>query len=153
KIIVPETGIPETLGSLPSETSARDVNLVNAVARGTLEGLHLSMNIGAMLIAFIGLITLLDKGLGACGTSLQAILGSALAPIAYLLGVPWADCRIVGSLLGTRVVVNELVAFNDLAESRPILMPRSFTIATFALCGFANLGSIGIQIGGIGALA
>jgi CNT family concentrative nucleoside transporter len=153
KLLVPEMGVPDTLDRVPAGAGARDANLLDAASRGTREGLELALNIGAMLIAFIGLITLVNMGLGLAGTSLQAILGRVLAPVAYLLGVPWADSQSVGQLLGTRVVVNELVAYNDLAQVRARLSPRSVTIATFALCGFANVGSIGIQIGGIGALA
>lgn len=153
KVLVPETCRPETLGRVPSEAVTQDANLLDAASRGTREGLQLALNIGAMLIAFIGLITMINAGLSLVGTSLQTILGNALAPVAYMLGIPWADCRPVGQLLGTRVVVNELVAYNELARVQAQLSPRSVTIATFALCGFANIGSIGIQIGGIGALA
>jgi CNT family concentrative nucleoside transporter len=153
KLLVPETGLPETLGRVPEESRSQDANLLDAAARGTRDGLQLALNIAAMLIAFIGLITLVNAGLGLVGTSLQAILGLVLAPVAYLLGVPWADAQAVGQLLGTRAVVNELVAYSDLAQVRESIAPRSFTIATFALCGFANISSIGIQIGGIGALA
>jgi CNT family concentrative nucleoside transporter len=92
-------------------------------------------------------------GLGYAGTSLEALFGMALAPVAYLLGVPWSDCRTIGGLLGTRTVLNELIAFKQLGDLKDHLNPQSFTIATFALCGFANISSIGIQLGGIGALA
>jgi concentrative nucleoside transporter, CNT family len=85
--------------------------------------------------------------------SLQGIFGALFAPVAWLIGIPWVDCRAIGNLLGTRMVLNELVAYSMLGPLRAVLVPRSFTIATFALCGFANLSSIGIQIGGIGALA
>ncbi len=107
----------------------------------------------AMLIAFLGLIALVNLGLGKLGTSLQAIFGWILSPVAYLLGVPWRDCRAVGGLLGTRTVLNELIAFQELGKLRDNLIERSFVIASFALCGFANFSSIGIQLGGIGALA
>ena len=153
KLLVPETERPETLGRVPAEAGTQDANLLDAAARGTREGLHLALNIAAMLIAFIGLITLVNAGLALVGTSLQAILGSILAPVAYLLGVPWADSQAVGQLLGTRAVVNELVAYRELEQVRSTIGARSATIATFALCGFANVSSIGIQIGGIGALA
>ena len=98
-------------------------------------------------------IALLNKGLAYAGTSLQGILGWAMAPVAYVLGVPWSDCRPIGGLLGTRTVLNELIAYGELGKLKGTLQPRSFAIATFALCGFANFGSIGIQLGGIGALA
>jgi CNT family concentrative nucleoside transporter len=153
KMLVPETGHPETLGHVRGEAMRPDANLLDAAARGTRDGLHLALNIAAMLIAFLGLIALINKALGFAGTSLEALFGLALAPVAYLLGVPWSDCRAVGGLLGTRTVLNELIAYGQLGQLRPKLAPRSFTIATFALCGFANFGSIGIQLGGIGALA
>ena len=95
----------------------------------------------------------MNLGLGKLGTSLQAIFGWILSPVAYLLGVPWRDCRAVGGLLGTRTVLNELIAFQELGKLRDNLIERSFVIASFALCGFANFSSIGIQLGGIGALA
>jgi CNT family concentrative nucleoside transporter len=113
-----------------------------------------------MLIAFIALIALLDGIMGGIHNhiawfpaSIESILGVLFSPVAWLIGIRWQDCHIVGNLLGTRMVLNELVAFSMLGPQRAALDPRSFTIATFALCGFANLSSIGIQIGGIGALA
>jgi CNT family concentrative nucleoside transporter len=154
KMLVPETETPETLGRVAADTTKPDANLLDAASRGTREGLSLSLNIAAMLIAFLGLIALVNKGLSlAGGLSLEALFGRTLAPVAYLLGVPWADCPAVGGLLGTRTVLNELIAFGELGGMRDKLNPRSFTIATFALCGFANFSSIGIQLGGIGALA
>jgi CNT family concentrative nucleoside transporter len=153
KLLVPETDRPDTLGQVPAEARSHDANVLDAAARGTREGLQLALNIAAMLIAFIGLITLVNAGLGLAGTSLQVLLGKALAPVAYLLGVSWTDAQSVGQLLGTRAVVNELVAYGELAQIGEGMSPRSVTIATFALCGFANISSIGIQIGGIGALA
>ena len=153
KMLVPETGTPETLGHVRSDDVKHDANVLDAASRGTRDGLQLALNIAAMLIAFLGLIALINKGLSFAGTSLEALFGIALAPVAYLLGVPWVDCKAVGGLLGTRTVLNELIAFGQLGEIRAKLLPRSFTIATFALCGFANFSSIGIQLGGIGALA
>jgi CNT family concentrative nucleoside transporter len=160
KMMVPEAGVPETLGAVEAEPMRPDANLLDAASRGTREGLQLALNIGAMLISFIALIALVNKGLALAGgwagypdLSLQTILGLALAPVAYLLGTPWVDCRAVGALLGTRTVLNELIAFGELGALKEQLQPRSFTIATYALCGFANLSSIGIQLGGIGALA
>jgi CNT family concentrative nucleoside transporter len=155
KVMVPETETPETLGRVSPDAVKPDANVLDAAARGTRDGLHLALNIAAMLIAFLGLIALINKGLGFAGFSLEGLFGVALAPVAWLLGVPWADCPSVGGLLGTRTVLNELIAFGQLGElgrARQI-SPRSFTIATFALCGFANFSSIGIQLGGIGALA
>jgi CNT family concentrative nucleoside transporter len=153
KLLVPETGTPETLGTLRTDSVREDANLLDAASRGTREGLGLALNIAAMLITFLGLIALLNLGLARLGTSLQAIFGWALAPVAYFLGVPWEDCRAVGGLLGTRTVLNELIAYGDLARIRDDMLPRSSVIAGFALCGFANIGSIGIQLGGIGSLA
>jgi CNT family concentrative nucleoside transporter len=129
------------------------VNVIDAAARGATDGLGLALNVAAMLIAFIALIALADGVLGRLHTSLETLLGWAFSPIAWLLGVPWHDAGKIGSLLGTRMVLNEFVAFVQLGDIRTALAARSFVIATFALCGFANLSSIGIQIGGIGALA
>ena len=140
-------------------------NLLGAIARGTTDGLSLALNIAAMLISFLALIALangilggIHNGLAHVGaawfpSSLEQIFGVLFAPVAWVIGVPWHDCLAIGNLLGTRMVLNELVAFSLLGPQRALLDPRSFTIATFALCGFANLSSIGIQIGGIGALA
>jgi concentrative nucleoside transporter, CNT family len=155
KILVPETEIPETMGSVSSAEKSTDANLLDAASRGTRDGLHLALNIAAMLISFLGLVALVNMGLSYLGTSLQGIVGWAMAPVAYLLGVPWEDCKAIGKLLGTRTVLNELIAFKDLGElkAKHLLIDRSVVIASFALCGFANISSIGIQLGGIGALA
>ena len=152
KMLVPETGMPQTMGTVKLETERTDVNIIDAAARGTGEGLMLALNVGAMLISFIALIALVNAVLGLAGTSLQQIFGFVLAPIAWSMGVPWRDAPAIGNLLGTRMVLNEFIAYSQLGPLKEMLDPRSFTIATFALCGFANLGSIGIQIGGIGAL-
>jgi CNT family concentrative nucleoside transporter len=164
KMLVPETEEPKTAGRVvmsEDETEKeRHENLLGAIARGTGDGLHMALNIGAMLIAFLALVALMDGILGGVHrhiawvpASLESIFGVILSPVAWLIGIPWRDCRAVGNLLGTRMVLNELVAFTMLGPQKTTLDPRSFTIATFALCGFANLSSIGIQIGGIGALA
>ena len=153
KILIPETGKPETLGNSRPDAERPDANLLDAASRGTREGLQLALNIAAMLISFLAIIALINKGLSYTGTSLQQIFGRALAPVAWLLGVPWKDCAGVGGLLGTRTVLNELIAYGQLKDLKSSLDPRSFTIATYALCGFANFSSIGIQLGGIGALA
>jgi CNT family concentrative nucleoside transporter len=169
KMLVPETEVPKTAGrvvmSEEEVEQEKSENVLGAIARGTTDGLHLALNIAAMLISFLALIALANgimggihnflagHGIAWFPSSLQQILGVLLAPIAWLIGVPWKDCAAIGSLLGTRTVLNELVAFSELGPMRAALDPRSFTIATFALCGFANLSSIGIQIGGIGALA
>ena len=162
KILVPETHKPETLGTVGKTEEAADANLLDAAARGTRDGLHLALNIGAMLISFLALVELVNLGLGYLGMwlgypgmSLQGIVGWVMAPVAYMLGVAWEDCKGVGKLLGTRTVLNELIAFSDLGvlKEKGILIDRSAVIASFALCGFANISSIGIQLGGIGALA
>jgi concentrative nucleoside transporter, CNT family len=155
KMLVPETEVPETLGHASSAEPTTDANLLDAASRGTRDGLHLALNICAMLISFLGLVALVNMGLSYLGTSLQGIVGWAMAPVAYLLGVPWEDCKAIGKLLGTRTVLNELIAFKDLGElkAQHLLIERSSVIASFALCGFANISSIGIQLGGIGALA
>jgi CNT family concentrative nucleoside transporter len=155
KIFVPETQVPETMGSVKLEVERTDVNVIDAAGRGTGEGLQLALNVGAMLISFIALIALVNAILGLVGLSLQTIFGWGFAPIAWAMGVPWRDAPVIGDLLGTRMALNEFVAYaklGDLARANAI-DAKSFTIATFALCGFANFSSIGIQIGGIGALA
>jgi CNT family concentrative nucleoside transporter len=153
KIFVPETEVPATLGTVRLEVEKTDVNVIDAAGRGTSEGLQLAVNVGAMLISFVALIALVNAILGTVGLSMQMIFGWVFAPIAWSLGVPWRDAATVGNLLGTRMALNEFIAFSQLGSLKDSLDPRSFTIATFALCGFANFSSIGIQIGGIGALA
>ena len=164
KMLVPETEKPKTAGRVvmneEEEETEKKENVLGAIARGTTDGLHLALNIAAMLISFLALVALLNGIMGWTHShvawfpsSLERILGTLFAPVAWIIGVPRQDCGAIGSLLGTRMVLNELVAFSQLGPQKAMLDPRSFTIATFALCGFANLSSIGIQIGGIGALA
>jgi CNT family concentrative nucleoside transporter len=166
KMLVPETEIPKTAGrvvmSEEEVNEEKKENLLGAIARGTTDGLGLALNIAAMLISFLALIALTNGILGGIHnklgvmwfpSSLQQIFGVLFAPIAWVIGIPWRDCGAIGGLLGTRMVLNELVAFSMLGPQKAVLDPRSFTIATFALCGFANFSSIGIQMGGIGALA
>jgi CNT family concentrative nucleoside transporter len=162
KIIMPEVDTPATAGKVEVHLEKTAVNVIDAAAQGAGDGLHLALNIGAMLIAFLSLIAMLNGILGWIHTlpymgwlpgSLQTILGYLFAPLAWVMGVAWNDCASVGKLLGTRLVLNEFVAFLDLAQIRSTMSDRSITIATFALCGFANFSSIAIQIGGIGALA
>jgi CNT family concentrative nucleoside transporter len=161
KMLVPETGIPATEGRvvIPKDELHKDENLIGAIARGTIDGGKLAMNVAIMLISFLALVALLDSLLGwthgyihFIPASLGQILGYLFAPVAWLIGVPWHDCLAIGNLLGTRMALNEVIAYIALGAEKATLAPRSFTIATFALCGFANLGSIGMQIGGIGAL-
>ncbi|MDR3718038.1 MAG: nucleoside transporter C-terminal domain-containing protein [Bryobacteraceae bacterium] len=162
KILVPETGKPETAGTLNVEVPKSGVNVIDAAARGAGDGLQLVLNIAAMLIAFISLIAMVNGCLGWIHgvpalawvpPSLQKIFGIIFSPVAWMLGVSWKDAANVGDLLGTRMVLNEFIAFVHLGELKNALDHRSFVIATFALCGFANFSSIAIQIGGIGALA
>jgi CNT family concentrative nucleoside transporter len=161
KIFIPETGHPATLGRLEVSGERIDANVIDAAARGTREGMILAANVGAVLIAFIALVALVNMALAWIGgwwadpdLSLQRILGALLAPVAWLIGVPWAECGTVGGLLGTRTVLNEMVAYESLgALARGgALGPRSVSLATIAMCSFANISSIGIQVGGIGAL-
>ncbi len=160
KMLVPETGVPRTAGHVIMPKSEEQTNLLGAIAKGTTDGLYMALNIAAMLISFLALIALLDGLMGGIHahlhwfpSSLELILGKLFAPVAFVIGIPWHDCGAIGNLLGVRMVLNELVAFSMLGPQRAMLDPRSFTIATFALCGFANFSSIGIQMGGIGALA
>ena len=161
KMLVPETQIPATEGKviIPKDELHKDENFIGAIARGTIDGGKLAMNVGIMLISFLALVALLDMllawvhgGVGWFPSSLGQILGYVGAPVAWLIGVPWHDCPAIGNLLGTRMALNEVIAYIGLGAQKATLSPRAFTIATFALCGFANLGSIGMQIGGIGAL-
>ena len=160
KLFEPETETPETYGNVRLAIPKTDVNLVDAAARGTSEGLHLMLNVIAMLISFIALVALLNGGFGALHgwlpwfpADLQTVLGWIFRPIAWIMGVSWHDSGTVGSLLGTRMVLNEFIAYAQLGPMKDALDPRSFTIASFALAGFANFSSVGIQLGGIGALA
>ena len=167
KMLVPETEKPVTAGRvvMPEDEERKNENFLGAIARGTTDGLHLAINVAAMLIAFLALIYLTNGVMGGTHgwlarhgiewfpSSLQQVFGWVFAPVAWVIGIPWRDCGSIGNLLGTRMVLNELVAFGFLGQMKAALDPRSFTIATFALCGFANFSSIGIQIGGIGALA
>lgn len=163
KLLVPEVGEPATKGSLKLEVPKHEANVIEAAAGGAAQGLQLALNVGAMLLAFIALIALLNAGLGGLGglvgrpdLSLQVLLGWLLAPLAWLMGVPWGDAGAVGSLIGVKTAVNEFVAYLQLAGSLQAgapLSPRAAIIATYALLGFANFSSIAIQIGGIGGLA
>ena len=162
KMIVPETEQPKTGGDIEVVVPKQDVNVIDAAGRGAIEGLHLSLNVAGMLIAFIALVALVNgifgyvHGLWAWfPISLDVVLGYIFRPIAWAMGVAWKDSTTVGNLLGTRMVLNEFVAFVKLGEPGvgSSLDPRSFVIVTYALCGFANFSSIAIQIGGIGSLA
>jgi CNT family concentrative nucleoside transporter len=167
KMLNPETEQPVTAGRVHLERTEEEKheNLLDSVTRGATDGLYLALNVAAMLIAFLALVALINGifsvahvglakiGAGWFPATLQELLGWIFAPVAWLIGVPSGDCITVGNLLGTRMVLNEFVAYSQLGGLRTQMDPRSFTIATFALCGFANLGSIGIQIGGLSSLA
>lgn len=164
KMFVPETEEPETAGRVRVAVERVDPNVLGAAARGTTDGLYLALNVTAMLVAFLALIAFVNavlggihNGLAALGvgffpSNLEQIFGWVFRPLAWVIGVPWHDAGTIGNLMGLRMVTNEFIAFLRLGELKSALDPRSFTIATFALCGFANFSSIGIQIGGIGAL-
>src|ERR1700687_4146003 len=160
KMLVPETEQPLTAGKVQMPEMEKEANFLGAISRGTSDGLQLAINVAAMLISFIALLALVDYVFGGVHhvvhwfpESLEQFFCVIFAPIAWLVGIPWKDAPIIGNLLGTRMALNEVVAFAKLGQLKASLDPRSFTIATFALCGFANFSSIGIQIGGIGALA
>ncbi len=160
KILLPETEEPMTKGVVKAEIEERSENLVDAAAMGASDGLQLALNVGAMLLAFIALIAMVNGVLGWFGglldhpeLSLELITGYVLAPVAFMLGVPWNDCQVVGSLLGKKLILNEFVAYLDLTKQMATMSPRAVAISTYALCGFANFSSIAIQVGGIGVLA
>jgi concentrative nucleoside transporter, CNT family len=165
KIMIPETDKSETTAGAAMLVERTDANSIDALCRGTTEGASMAINVMAMLIAFTAVVALMNMLLGglqwlAAGrpegfqpATLQQLLGYVNAPFAWLMGVPVQDCRAVGEALGQRVVLNEFVGYFALAQQKGVLDPRSLTLATYALCGFANFASIGIQIGGIGALA
>lgn len=171
KLLIPETGTPLTRGTVKMEVEKTSSNIIDAAAAGAGDGLKLALNIGAMLLAFIALIALLNAPLTWVGevtglaaaigkpTNLSAIFGYLLAPIAWVIGTPWADATTVGSLIGQKVVINEFVAYTELSQIVNGQIPgvslsaEGRLIATYALCGFANFSSIAIQIGGIGGLA
>ena len=177
KILIPETGEPLTRGTVKLAVERTTANVIDAAASGAADGLRLALNVGAMLLAFIALIALVNAPLQWLGThpwgdagvtlngwlsgsaghpidlSLQTIFGWLLAPLAWLIGVPWQDAGVVGSFIGEKVVINEFVAYMDLSTHIDKLEQHSSVVATYALCGFANFSSIAIQIGGIGGIA
>jgi CNT family concentrative nucleoside transporter len=166
KMLVPETEQPATAGTvkMPPNEEHKNDNFIAAIARGTIDGGKLAFNVAIMLISFLALVGLMNaimlgisNFLWAHGHipfphSLNSVLGVIGAPVAWLIGIPWHEAPAIGNLLGTRAVLNEFVAYTQLGLQKSQLSPRTFSIATFALCGFANIGSIGMQIGGIGAL-
>lgn len=170
KLMIPETEQSVTLGHVELAVEEKHANVIDAATKGALDGMKLTLNVVAMLIAFLGLVALVDAALGLIGEwtgalfgynwhwSLAALFGYVFAPFAYLLGIPWSDCFYAGELLGKKMVLNEFIAYAQMMEwSQPdsgvVLSERSTLILTYALCGFANFGSVGIQIGGIGGIA
>jgi CNT family concentrative nucleoside transporter len=153
KMLLPEMGKPATAGSARIDFSEKSATVLEAISRGVIDGLFLALTVGAMLIAFVALIAVANGVLSTAHTSLQSIFGYVLGPVAWTLGVPWTDARAVGSLMATKLVLNEFLAFSMLGPMKGHIAARSFSIATYAICGFSNFGSIGIQIGAIGSLA
>ena len=155
KIIYPETKSYQITSSNSINLKSQDNNLVDAIGRGATDGLKLAANVAAMLIAFISLVAMINFILSLLGTSMQEMLGLLFKPLAWTMGIPWADAKIVGTLMGEKIVLTELIAFRDLSDyvSNNTISERSVIIASYALCGFANFGSIGIQLGGIGSMA
>jgi CNT family concentrative nucleoside transporter len=164
KIICPETGVPETKDTLTVNVPRTTTSVLESAAEGAGVGVQLALNVAGMLIAFIALVAMLDFGLGWIGgifqhpeLSLRLILGTLLRPLAWVMGVPWADTQYVGSLIGLKISLNEFVAYlqfaKDLSGGAVQVHPRSAIISAYALLGFANFSSIAIQIGGIGGLA
>ena len=155
KIIHPETKSYQIISSNSINLKSQDNNLVDAIGRGATDGLKLAANVAAMLIAFISLVAMINFILGLLGTSMQEMLGLLFKPLAWTMGIPWADAKIVGTLMGEKIVLTELIAFRDLSDyvSNNTISERSVIITSYALCGFANFGSIGIQLGGIGSMA
>ena len=155
KIIYPETESSDTMGDLKIELEKKDDNVMEALSRGATDGMKLAANVGAMLVAFVAMIALVNAILGIMGLSLQQILGWIFSPLAWVMGIPWHEAGIMGTLMGEKLVLTELIAYGDLAELRATnsISDRTAIIASYALCGFANFASVGIQLGGIGGIA
>ena len=155
KIIYPETEASDTFGDLKIALDKKDDNIMEALSRGATNGMKLAANVAAMLVAFVAIIAMVNAILGLIDLSLQQILGWIFSPLAWVMGVPWNEAGIIGSLMGEKLVLTELIAFGDLSElmTTNSISDRSAIIASYALCGFANFASVGIQLGGIGAIA
>ena len=161
KIIYPETETPQTADDLEINIEKQDTNAMDALGRGATDGLRLAANVGAMLVAFVSIIAMINYILGFADTSMQALLGIIFKPLAWSMGVPWEEAGILGSLMGEKIVLTELIAYGDLGNilkeqaltGKEVLSERTAIISSYALCGFANFGSIGIQLGGLGAMA
>jgi len=155
KIIYPETEASDTFGDLKIALDKKDDNIMEALSRGATNGMKLAANVAAMLVAFVAIIAMVNAILGLIDLSLQQILGWIFSPLAWVMGVPWNEAGIIGSLMGEKLVLTELIAFGDLSElmTTNSISDRSAIIASYALCGFANFASVGIQLGGIGGIA
>ena len=155
KIIYPETEASDTFGDLKIALDKKDDNIMEALSRGATNGMKLAANVAAMLVAFVAIIAMVNAILGLLDLSLQQILGWIFSPLAWVMGVPWDEAGIIGSLMGEKLVLTELIAFGDLSElmTTNSISDRSAIIASYALCGFANFASVGIQLGGIGGIA
>ena len=155
KIIYPETEASDTFGDLKIALDNKDDNIMEALSRGATNGMKLAANVAAMLVAFVAIIAMVNAILGLMDLSLQQILGWIFSPLAWVMGVPWDEAGIIGSLMGEKLVLTELIAFGDLSElmTTNSISDRSAIIASYALCGFANFASVGIQLGGIGGIA
>ena len=155
KIIYPETEASDTFGDLKIALDKKDDNIMEALSRGATNGMKLAANVAAMLVAFVAIIAMVNAILGLLDLSLQQILGWIFSPLAWVMGVPWNEAGIIGSLMGEKLVLTELIAFGDLSElmTTNSISDRSAIIASYALCGFANFASVGIQLGGIGGIA
>ncbi len=155
KIIYPETEASDTFGDLKIALDNKDDNIMEALSRGATNGMKLAANVAAMLVAFVAIIAMVNAILGLLDLSLQQILGWIFSPLAWVMGVPWDEAGIIGALMGEKLVLTELIAFGDLSElmTTNSISDRSAIIASYALCGFANFASVGIQLGGIGGIA
>ncbi len=155
KIIYPETETSDTFGDLKIALDKKDDNIMEALSRGATNGMKLAANVAAMLVAFVAIIAMVNAILGLIDLSLQQILGWIFSPLAWVMGVPWNEAGIIGSLMGEKLVLTELIAYGDLSElmTTNAISDRSAIIASYALCGFANFASVGIQLGGIGGIA
>ena len=155
KIIYPETEKPKTIDSKNIDVNTTDTNAMDAIGRGATDGMKLAANVAAMLIAFISMVAMVNFILGYANTSLQEILGFIFKPIAWTMGIPWDEAKIVGTLMGEKLALTELIAYGDLKSyiANNEISKRTAIIASYALCGFANFGSIGIQIGGLSSIA
>lgn len=155
KIIYPETETSETIGNLKITIDQKNTNAMEALGDGATIGLKLAANVGAMLVAFVSIVAMINYLLGFAGTSMESILGFVFKPLAWTMGVPWSEASTLGRLMGEKIVFTELIAFGDLKVlmASGAISDRTAIIASYALCGFANFGSIGIQLGGIGGMA